>query len=276
MIYHGRIAPSPSGLLHVGNIQTFWIAKRRADLHNGMLSLRIEDIDQTRCKKDFLDRMLVDMSWFGLIWEPNVIIQSQRKDIYIDVWRKLLSKGYIYPSPHSRRDVLSALSAPHEGENEIIFPVILRPEFLTYNQDAECAGGMNYRFLVPDGRIITFHDNNMGPQSFQAGVDFGDFIVWSGVNDLPSYELAVVVDDADMKVTEVVRGEDLLLSTARQILIYEALDFKIPEFYHCPLFRDSSGKRMAKRSNATSLESMRLNGLTPERIRDELFQIPHI
>lgn len=126
---------------------------------------------------------------------------------------------------------------------------------------------------MPDGRSVCFHDQYCGPQQFVAGKDFGDFVVWSSSLKMPSYELAVVVDDIEMGITEVVRGEDLLLSTARQILLYEALDRVIPIFFHCPLMRDTEGRRMAKRDRdcSTTLRGLRDAGWAPEKIREELF-----
>jgi glutamyl-tRNA synthetase len=135
------------------------------------------------------------------------------------------------------------------------------------NQKSKIANQkFSWRFLVPDSETISFLDANLGPQQFVAGKDFGDFVVWRH-DDVPSYQLAVVVDDAAMQITEVVRGADLLVSTARQLLLYRALGLTPPAFYHCPLMTDESGQRLAKRHDALSLRSLRANGASPETLR---------
>ena len=215
--------------------------------------------------------------------------QTDRMELYLKAFRYLLAQGCIYPSSHSRRDVDAAISAPHEGDREIIFPPSLRPSYLpmipgirgnvTYPIELrELVNpktlGVNWRFRVPDGVPIEFVDGINGPQSFISGEDFGDFVVWRGVDNIPSYEFSVVVDDATMGVTEVVRGEDLLLSTARQLLLYQALGVPrsaIPSFYHCPLVRNAEGIRLAKRAYSQTIRSLRESGYTAERIAKEFF-----
>ncbi|MGF1536501.1 MAG: tRNA glutamyl-Q(34) synthetase GluQRS [Elainellaceae cyanobacterium] len=275
MPYRGRLAPTPTGHLHLGHAKTFWTAQQRAEQANGTLILRIEDLDRDRCKPQYAVDLVEDLTWFGFRWQegPNVggdcgpYTQSERHDHYRQIWQQLNQTGTIYPSPHSRKDVAQALSAPHEGDREIIFPAKLRPANWdsTWQQASE-PGEVNWRFQVPDGETVTFVDQGMGPQSFTAGEDFGDFIVWRR-DGFPSYELAVVADDGAMAISEVVRGEDLLLSTAKQILLYRALGWEIPAFYHCPLVRDEAGTRLAKRDGARSLRSLRQRGVTPEEIR---------
>lgn len=293
----------------VGHAQTFLIACKRAKNFHGKLVLRIEDLDSQRCKPQYLIDMLEDLAWIGISWSqgpqleqaslngtntltinPNSTrdpatnrsyIQTHRIEFYKDAWKRLLEKGLIYPSPHSRKDVERALSAPHEGDAEVIFPTELRPiymqqmrreEFPVDIHNLEAPTKVNWRFRVPDGEAIKFHDIICGDQSFIAGSDFGDFLVWRS-DGYPSYELAVVVDDSDMKVTEVVRGDDLLLSTARQILLYVALDLadSIPSFCHTMLLRDDAGKRLAKRSDAKSLRALRAEGLTPDDVVEKYF-----
>jgi glutamyl-tRNA synthetase len=147
-----------------------------------------------------------------------------------------------------------------------VYPGTCRPAAGT-SFKVENTIGANWRFRVPDGEKIAFDDGLFGSQEFQAGRDFGDFVVWRR-DGVPSYQLAVVVDDAAMGITEVVRGADLLLSTARQLLIYRALDLTPPAFYHCPLVTDESGVRLAKRHDALSLRSLRARGMTPEGLRE--------
>ncbi|MEM6451867.1 MAG: glutamate--tRNA ligase family protein [Cyanobacteria bacterium P01_D01_bin.105] len=271
MPYRGRLAPTPTGHLHLGHAKTFWLAQQRAEKAGGELLLRVEDLDEHRCQPQYYIDMLEDLEWFGFRWQegPDVggafgpYCQRDRLPFYLQVWQRLSELETIYPSPHSRKDVARALSAPHEGDKEIIFPVKLRPDEWAKTHEP---GEVNWRFRVPDGEIVEFVDLNCGPQCFVVGEDFGDFIVWRR-DGFPSYELAVVADDHAMEISEVVRGEDLLLNTAKQILLYRTLGWEIPTFYHCELVRDEAGKRLAKRDGARSLRGLREQGLTPEAIR---------
>lgn len=271
--YRGRLAPTPSGYLHVGHARTFWAAQRRAELAGGTLILRNDDLDPHRSKPEFVQGMLEDLEWFGFNWEEGPDVggycqpyqQSARGHFYQHAWSSLMDARVIYPSPHSRKDVENALSAPHEGDGEVIFPRELRPRRV---ETATEPGDMNWRFRVPDGVTVTFTDGFMGERSFTAGVDFGDFLIWRR-DGLPSYELAVVVDDFTMGISEVVRGEDLLLSTARQLLLYQMLRWGAPRFYHCPLVRDDSGNRLAKRAGGLALRDLRAMGMSPQEIREK-------
>jgi glutamyl-tRNA synthetase len=180
---------------------------------------------------------------------------------------KLRAGGWIYPCHCTRQDIARALQAPHAGEEEPIYPGTCRPAhgsvFPAHN-----AKQTNWRFRVPEGEIVSFADGFFGSQEFQGNVDFGDFVVWRH-DDTPAYQLAVVVDDAAMRVTEVVRGTDLLLSTARQLLLYHALELEPPTFYHCPLVTDETGARLAKRHDALSLRALRAKGMTPQQVREQ-------
>ena len=272
-LYRGRIAPTPSGYLHLGHARTFWIAQKRARKSQGSLVFRNEDIDQARCKPKYAHAMMEDLRWFGIEWDegPDIggahipYIQSQRIPLYLKVWEKLYNLGVIYPSPHSRKDVLNALSAPHKGDTEPIYPSHLRPTKISV-KSISGPGKTNWRFQVPDGKSVNFIDCRMGEVKLIAGKDFGDFIVWRK-DGFPSYEMAVVVDDQSMHITEVVRGEDLLTSTARQLLLYDALNWLPPAYYHCPLFCDDNGERLAKRNDSLSLRKLRGKGVTPESLR---------
>lgn len=270
--YIGRIAPTPTGLLHAGHAATFRTAHDRARAAGGRLILRIEDIDAQRCRPEFAAACIEDLSWLGIAWDEGPILQSERRAIFLDAWTRLRDGGFIYPSPHSRRDVELAAQAPHEEEP--IFPVEWRQpsaEGLRWKTPA----GMNWRFRVPDGETLSFHDEHLGVTEFVAGRDFGDFVVWRR-DDAPAYELAVVADDIAMGITEVVRGEDLLVSTARQLLLYRALNATPPRFYHCPLVRDADGQRLAKRSAARSLRALREAGHSPEAVLDSFRPQPHV
>jgi len=272
--YRGRIAPTPTGFLHLGHARTFWMAQERAAEHRGAVILRNEDLDRQRCQPQYVEAMFEDLSWFGFSWSEGPDVggpvgpydQSARPGFYRRTWRNLRETGAVYPSPHSRKDVQNALQAPHEGEWEVIFPRKLRPPDGS-ERDHPDPGSVNWRFRVPDGEEITFTDGREGPVTFTAGIDFGDFLVWRK-DGVPSYEFAVTVDDHAMGITEVVRGADLLISTARQLLIYRAMHWTPPAFYHCPLMRDADGKRLAKRHRSLSLRTLRESGKTPEVLRE--------
>jgi len=264
--YRGRLAPSPTGFLHLGHARTFWTAFQRAQNARGTLILRNEDLDPARSKSQFVSAMIEDLHWLGISWVEGPdcggsfgpYSQSQRGDLYRSAFEKLRKGHFIYPCTCSRQDVQKALHAPHAADDEPIYPGTCR------NNTFDIIGNrkVNWRFRVPDGETIRFVDAHFGPQEFVAGRDFGDFVVWRADN-VPSYQLAVVVDDALMKITEVVRGADLLLSTARQILLYNALGWEPPSFFHCPLMTDASGIRLAKRNDALSLRTLRENGTMP-------------
>lgn len=278
--YRGRLAPSPTGLLHLGHARTFLIACTRVRDAGGVLVLRNEDLDTQRSRPDFVTAMIEDLHWLGIEWHegPDTggpfrpYSQSQRHEHYLAAWRTLLERGHIYPCRCSRKDLAAMASAPHddEGEEEPHYPGTCRPASIPEDAgEGRTPAGMNWRFRVPDGRAIEFHDGHFGIQRFVAGRDFGDFLVWRR-DDIPSYQLACVVDDAAMRVTEVVRGADLLKSTARQILLYEALGLQPPNWYHCPLMRDAQGQRLAKRHDALSIRTMREQGRKAEDLRLEL------
>ena len=297
--YRGRIAPSPTGFLHVGHAMTFWRAQERAREAGGRLVLRIEDLDSDRCRREFADAIINDLHWFGLDWNegPDIggpfapYVQSQRRSQYLESWEKLRVGGFIYPCKCSRKDVAQASLAPHDENEEPIYPGTCRPPYLSLASVADvvaaavsAAGqgdlppvtaaatqskapaGTQWRFRVPDGERIEFVDERVGRQSALAGRDFGDFIVWRR-DDVPTYQLAVVVDDAAMRISEVVRGKDLLVSTFRQLLLYRALNLTPPKFFHTQLIVDESGKRLAKRHGSLSLRALRERGAVPGELR---------
>ncbi len=267
--YRGRVAPSPTGYLHRGHAATFLAAQRRAREHGGSLLLRVEDLDRERCKPAYTEALIEDMRWVGLDWQEGPDVggpfgpyrQSERLAVYLEAWRQLAASGAVYPCTCSRRDVERAAQAPHAGEHETIYPGVCRPNAPTVPKQTHPAG-VNWRFRATAGETIAFTDGRAGPQEFVAGRDFGDFILWRR-DGVPAYQMAVVVDDAAMRITEVVRGADLLESTAQQILVYRALGLVVPAFYHCPLLTDAHGTRLAKRAGAHSLRAMREAGVDP-------------
>lgn len=267
--YRGRLAPSPTGLLHVGHACTFWTAYQRAIANNGTLIFRNEDLDPQRSKPEFALAMIEDLRWLGIQWQEGPDVggpfasyeQSRRRELYLETWRKLRDGGFIYPCTCSRKDLATSAAAPNEGDDEPLYAGRCR-EKLGETKNYETPRGVNWRFLVPDGEEIAFDDLRQGEQSFTAGRDFGDFVVWRR-DDVPAYQLAVVADDAAMQITEVVRGEDLLKSTARQLLLICALGLAVPAYYHCNLIRDQAGVRLAKRHDALSLRGLREQGRTP-------------
>ena len=215
-----------------------------------------------------------DLHWFGFKWDEGPDCggpfapynQSERFSFYRAAFTRLQAEGFIYPCRCSRQDIRQSLSAPHEGDDEPIYPGTCRPSGRGSTPNQPRTGQINWRFCIPDGEEITFQDGNLGRKTFVAGKDFGDFVVWRH-DDLPSYQLATVVDDAAMRISEVVRGEDLLASTARQLLLYRALELPPPDFFHCPLMKDATGGRLAKRHAALSLRELRRQGEEPEALR---------
>lgn len=269
--YRGRLAPSPTGLLHIGHARTFWIAAQRASEGQGTLILRNEDLDPQRSRPEFAQAMIEDLRWLGIQWTegpdcggPNApYSQSERRGHYLDAWRRLRDGGSIYPCTCSRKDLAQAATAPNDTDDEPIYPGNCRER-----TDATAFAdprGVNWRFRVPDGEEVKFADLNLGPQSYTAGRDFGDFLVWRR-DDVPAYQLAVVVDDAAMAITEVVRGADLLKSTARQLLLVRALGYPTLDYFHCDLVRDAAGIRLAKRHDALSIRQLREKGITPAQV----------
>lgn len=274
-MYRGRIAPSPTGYLHLGHARTFWTAYQRAVAANGTLVFRNEDLDAQRCRPEYVRAMYEDLRWLGIQWQEGPDVggpyapynQSERRSRYLDVWRELYSRGYLFPCSCSRKDLAEASQAPHEGQahdpsDEPVYSGRCRERRLQASDPA----GVTWRFRVPDGVKVRFTDLSAGHQEFTAGVDFGDFVVWRR-DDVPAYQLAVVADDLDMRMTEVVRGRDLLKSTARQLLLYQALGVESPAFYHSALVTDSCGNRLAKRHDSLSLRHLKESGLTPEKVR---------
>lgn len=239
--------------------------------------LRNEDLDPDRCRKEYVEAMYQDLRWLGIQWDEGPdcggahapYSESDRRESYLEMWRSLRDGGFIYPCTCSRKELELAASAPNDADDEPIYPGKCRAR-----KDAdkfESPAGVNWRFRVPDGEEVAFQDLNLGLQRYVAGRDFGDFVVWRQ-DDVPAYQLAVVADDQAMRITEVVRGADLLKSTARQLLLYSALGFAPPQFYHCELVRDETGVRLAKRHDALSIRRLRESGCAREQVQEQAMQ----
>ncbi len=277
LLIRGRYAPSPTGALHLGNLRTAllaWLFARRA---GGTFALRVEDLDRPRVRSGATEQMLEDMRWLGLDWDegPDVggpcapYTQSERQAIYETYLRRLSEAGLIYPCYCSRAEIARAASAPH-GEEGPRYPGTCRRLSAARRRQYEAAGRRpSLRFRVPDERVVTFTDLLAGQKSQQVQQAVGDFIVRRS-DGIFAYQFAVVVDDGLMRINQVVRGLDLLSSTARQILLFEALDFLVPDFAHVPLWLDSTGQRLSKRVQSEGLEPLRAAGAAPEQVVGQL------
>ena len=262
--YRGRLAPSPTGRLHLGHARTFLVAWLRARQAGGQLVMRMEDIDRPRVVPGAAEAILADLRWLGLDWDegPDVggpsapYVQSERATRYAEAAALLQTQGLVYPCTCSRKDIQDA-SAPHgvEGLGRR-YPGICRES--PSHPDRPAA----LRFRMPEPPP-SFVDGLHGEVDTRAWG--GDFVVRRG-DGLWAYQLAVVVDDATMGVTEVVRGDDLLPSTPRQIALFAALNLPVPRFFHLPLVLGGDGQRLSKRHGAAAIAELRSAGLTPEQV----------
>ena len=258
----GRFAPSPSGRIHLGNILCCLLAWLSARQKGGAVLLRIEDLDTARCPRRYADQMEEDLQWLGLHWDvgpgkegpDGPYYQSGRTAIYQAALEKLEEMGLVYPCFCTRAE-LHAASAPHRSDGQAVYPGTCR--HLTPPEVAERAKtrAPALRLRVPEEEIV-FRDGHMGLQRQRLDTECGDFLLRRS-DGLFAYQLAVVVDDARMGVTEVVRGADLLSSTARQLYLYRLLGLPAPKFAHCPLLLAPDGRRLSKRDGDQSLENLR-------------------
>lgn len=301
----GRFAPSPTGKLHLGNAFAFlmaWLSMRR---QGGLMVLRIEDIDPDRSRPEFVHAIMEDLAWLGLDWDEGPpkaneekdsednggenqsnrrkknrfgpYVQSLRSPRYEEVIAQLQGRGLVYPCYCTRKELRMLASAPHIGDEGAPYPGTCR--MLTDNQremlrasgrrpslrlDTEAAA----RQLNADAAsplVLRFTDGILGEQRFTMKDCGGDFALRRS-DGVFAYQLAVAVDDADMGITEVVRGEDLLLSTPRQLLLFQLLDKTPPRYAHVPLLHDAAGERLAKRHKSLELAALRLAGLSPQDV----------
>ena len=249
----GRFAPTPSGKLHVGNAFSFLIAYLQVRQHNGSMRMRVEDIDTARCKSQYIDSLFKDFEWLGFSWDGEVVYQSKRLDAYEEAFSLLQHDDRLYQCFCSRADIHAA-SAPHEGE-EIIYPGTCRN--LSHDELVKRSSlkSPSYRIKVPS-TLFCFDDLFQGQCSFDLSSMSGDFVVRRS-DDVFAYQLAVVIDDAAMGVTSVVRGLDLLTSAPRQQFLQDCLHLPHVDYGHLPLMVDKKGRRLSKRAGDISIEYFR-------------------
>ena len=262
--YVGRLAPSPTGALHLGNVRTFMIAWLRARQAAGRLILRIEDLDHPRHKPGAEAQAITDLRWLGFDWDEE-FVQSERRGLYAAALARLRAQGLAYPCACSRRDVETAQSAPHAGD-QLHYPGTCRGRFVSWAEAASAAGRTPcWRFRTPEGARVAFEDGFAGRYEMDVAATLGDFPL-ARDEDGGGYAIAVTVDDASMGVTEVVRGDDLLPATPQQLLLYRALGLTPPSFFHVPLVVGPDGRRLAKRHGDTRIASFRAAGMRPEAV----------
>lgn len=259
----GRLAPSPTGAQHVGNARTYLIAWLSARAQGGRVVLRIEDIDSPRVKPGATEQALDDLRWLGLDWDGEPVVQTRRLALYEDALRRLRERELVYPCTCTRGDIERAASAPHHEHEGLVYPGTCAQN---RSADAAALAGRPFawRFRVGDSSP-EFTDAYLGPTRVDLRRAGGDFVVWKSAGT-PAYQLAVVVDDAAQGVTEVVRGDDLVPSTPRQLLLYQALGLAPPRFTHVPLVVGPDGRRLAKRHGDTRLSALRAAGVEPEAL----------
>jgi glutamyl-tRNA synthetase len=264
-----RLAPSPTGALHLGNARTFLINWALAKNNDWKIVLRVEDLDGPRVDPQASQAAIDTLAWLGLDWEGEPFYQSHDLAPYRDALASLYRKGAIYPCTCTRKEIINAQSAPHEDEHELRYPGTCRPE-----QDVDVPepteailqdSAIAWRVAVPE-ESVSYQDVLHGQQSFNIQQQVGDFVVASKMG-LPAYQLAVVVDDARQGVTQIVRGDDLLGSACRQLFLYRLLGLTpIPTYTHLPLVLGPDGRRLAKRHGDTRIDTYRQRGIDVRRI----------
>lgn len=272
----GRFAPSPTGRMHLGNIYSALLSYLSVKSRGGEWHLRIEDIDPQRSRVAYAEQGMRDLEWLGLLWDGEVIWQSRRSDIYEAHLERLRAMGLTYPCFCTRADIM-ATQAPHESDGRIVYAGTCRPKTplamqqsvseQTSNNPAVVSGYLDRkpatRLIVPD-EDICFVDRHYGPQQVNLARHCGDYVVRRS-DGAWAYQLAVVVDDALMEITEVVRGCDLLLSSAQQIYLYRLLGYDVPSFCHLPLLCNQAGQRLSKRDGSLDMAALR-ERYSPEQI----------
>ena len=273
----GRFAPSPSGRMHLGNAWTALLAWLDIRKLGGTMVLRMEDLDPDRCRPQFAEGLVEDLQWLGLDWDegpdrPSVTVsykQSKRSDLYQAAFDSLAQRGLVYPCFCSRAELRSVASAPHAGEAEPVYSgrcaglsAVEQAKKLSVRRQAAC------RLRVGEAEIA-FTDQLFGPQRQKLNQSCGDFVIRRS-DGVYAYQLAVVVDDAAMKIDRVLRGADLLSSTPRQIYLWQLLGYLPPTFIHAPLLLAADGSRLSKRQGSLTIEALRCSGVRPQRIIGQL------
>ncbi len=246
----------------MGNARTFLVNWALARRRGWRILLRIEDLDGPRVRPEAVDGVRRTLEWLGLDWDEGPVVQSDDAAPYRAAMESLAAAGRVFPCALTRGQIAAAASAPQEGAHELVYPASLRPRAWEKRfEDART----NWRFLVPEG-AVAFDDAFAGPQSFELSRTIGDFIVWTK-RGAPAYQLAVVVDDHRQGITEIVRGDDLLESGARQLLLYRALGLgPEPRHWHLPLVVGPDGRRLAKRHGDCRLDALRAAGARAEDV----------
>jgi glutamyl-tRNA synthetase len=258
----GRYAPSPTGLIHVGNARTALAAWLSVRSQSGTFVWRLEDLDGPRVVPGMAEAAMEDLAWLGLDWDEGPYVQSERSAFYEEALARLAEAGRLFPCRRSRKDLQSMASAPHGPEGSAPYPAAFRPERLEPGWFAQLSDAA-IRFQA-HGRPVEWIDRVYGRQVERVDQTVGDFVL-KRRDGLYAYQLAVVVDDLLMGINEVVRGADLLDSTARQIQLIEALGGKPPSYAHIPLVVNAQGEKLSKRDAGLTLRSLR-EGMRPEEL----------
>jgi glutamyl-tRNA synthetase len=273
MTHRGRFAPSPTGPLHLGNARTALLALLAVRARRGTLVMRVEDLDRPRVRPGVEAALLDELRWLGLGWDEGPDLggrygpyrQSERGDRYQAALRRLREAGLAYPCFCSRAEVAAAARAPHgPADDGPRYPGTCRELSAAEVTRRSSARPPAWRLRVEPGQVA-FDDAVQGACRFDVAGATGDFVVMRA-DGIAAYQLAVAVDDAAMEITEVVRGDDLLPSTARQLLLFAALELTPPRFAHVPLVVGDDGQRLAKRHGARSLGELRQAGAAPEAV----------
>ena len=264
MIYKTRIAPSPTGHLHIGNMFSILLTSAIANYFKWEVLWRIDDLDIPRKKVGAEDKIIKDLKWIGLKPPENIYLSSNNFEKYIEAINLLAKKSRTFSCNKSRKDVENSTSAPQEGITEICYPLHWAPDESLRPNKFHFEKKNCWRFVV-ENKNECFNDLFYGKQTFNPSNEVGHFPIWTKSN-LPSYQLTCVIDDSIQEITHIVRGNDLLSSTARQIALARELSKPFPKTWHLPLIRGEDGKRLAKRHGDSRIESYRTNGISNKKI----------
>ena len=265
MRVRARLAPSPTGLLHIGHARSFLLAWLSARSRGGEVLLRLEDLDKSRVREEFIGACLEDLKWIGLDWDGPPSFQSDREQELREIAESLVSEDLAYPCICTRREIRAAISAPHAEDEASTYPGTCKGRFRSIQEAQESSGRQpSLRFQCPPEEI-EIQDRLHGQLKLSPWTEFGDFVIVSPEGHA-SYQLAVVLDDAAQGITEVLRGDDLLSSCGPQAVLQRALGLKRPEWIHVPLVLDYTGERLAKRTDGLSIRAIREAGISPERL----------